>query len=158
MSLVAPQDFAFYADESGISQDRFTVVGGLCMHRNTAHDVYSSIAKYRADHGMHAEVKWSKISKQKISEYKALVDLFFALNNTNHVQFHAVVFDSHQADHSRYNNSDPDIGLSKLYYDLILHKFVRRCGETSTLFACLDRRNSRTEGTAAQDWKTFAGC
>lgn len=142
--MVAPQDFAFYADESGISQDRFTVVGGLCMHRNTAAQVYASMAKYRNDHNMRSELKWSKVSNQKVDEYIALVDLFFALNNTNHIQFHGVIFDSHQANHAKYNNGDPDIGLSKLYYDLLLHKFVKRCGHTGSLFACLDQRNSST--------------
>lgn len=140
-----PQDFAFFADESGISQDRFTVVGGLSMHNSTADVIYRSLAKYRSDHNMHSELKWSKISNQKLNEYRALVDLFFALNSTNHVQFHAVVFDSHSWNHNKYNNGDSDIGLSKLYYDLILHKFVRRCGVSdNSLFVCLDHRNSST--------------
>ncbi len=145
MSLVAPQEFAFYADESGISQDRFTVVGGLCMHRGTAERVYASIAKYRDDNNMRSELKWSKVSNQKVAAYKALVDLFFALNNTNHIQFHCVIFDSHKANHNRYNKGDPDIGLSKLYYDLLLHKYVKTCGGFGTLFACLDQRNSSTK-------------
>lgn len=144
MNLIAPQDFAFYADESGISQDRFTVVGGLCMHRSTAEEVYASITKYRDDHNMRSELKWSKVSNQKLKQYLALVGLFFALNNTNHIQFHSVIFDSHKANHSKYNKGDPDIGLSKLYYDLLLHKFVKRCGGSGTLFACLDKRNSST--------------
>jgi hypothetical protein len=144
MSLVAPQDFAFYADESGISQDRFTVVGGLCMHRSTAEEVYASISKYRSDTNMKSELKWSKVSNQKINEYKSLVDLFFALNNTNHIQFHSVIFDSHKANHSKYNQGDRDIGLSKLYYDLLLHKFVKTCGHSGSLFACLDKRLSST--------------
>lgn len=162
MSLVPPQDFAFYADESGISQDRFTVVGGLCMRRGTASEVYDSITQYRRDHNMHAELKWSKVSNGKIDEYLALVDLFFALNNTNRIQFHAVIFDSHQANHNKYNDGDADIGLSKLYYDLLLHKFVKRCGNAGSLFACLDRRNSSTSledvrlmlnRTAARDFR-----
>lgn len=144
MSLIPPQDFAFYADEAGISQDRFTVVGGICMHRNTVSEVYDSIARYRSDHCMNAELKWSKVSNQKFDEYTALVDLFFALNNTNHIQFHSVVFDSHKANHKKYNNGDADVGLSKLYYDLLLHKFVKRCGGDGSLFACLDHRHSST--------------
>lgn len=144
MPSILPQDFAFYADEAGISQDRFTVVGGMCMRNGTAADVYASIAKYRQEHGMKAELKWSRISNQKIDQYLALVDLFFALNNTNKVQFHSVIFDSHKANHGRYNNGDPDIGLSKLYYDLILHKFVKRCGKSGSLFVCVDKRNSST--------------
>lgn len=142
--LIPPQDFAFYADESGISQDRFTVVGGLCMRAATARQVYGSIREFRAHHGMNAEMKWSKVSNQKLVQYRAFVDLFFALNNTNRIQFHCVAFDSHLWNHTRYNDGDADIGLSKLYYNLILHKFVRRCAEHGSLFVCLDRRTSST--------------
>ena len=114
------------------------------MHKNTVKEVYDTIANYRARHNMNAELKWSKISNQKEEEYMALVDLFFALNNTNHIQFHSVIFDSHKWNHSKFNNGDSDIGLSKLYYDLLLHKFVKRCGPNNSLYACLDQRNSST--------------
>jgi Protein of unknown function (DUF3800) len=145
MSNSVPQDFAFFADESGISQDRFTVVGGVCMHKSMTDGVYKSLARYREEHAMHSELKWSKVSNQKLDEYKALVDLFFALNNSNHVQFHSVVFDSHRWNHNKYNNGEFDIGLSKLYYQLLLHKYVKRCGtDGRSLFACLDHRNSST--------------
>lgn len=142
--LIPPQDFAFYADESGISQDRYTVVGGVCMRKSTAEAVYSSISTYRNRHGMHSELKWSKVSDQKIGEYEALLDLFFELNNSNLVQFHWIVFDNHQWNHKKYNSGDPDIGLSKLYYQLLLYKFVQICGRESFLFACLDHRHSST--------------
>lgn len=142
--LIPPQDFAFYADESGISQDRFTVVGGLCMHKTTAQSVYASLREYREKHKMFSELKWSKISDQKVEQYAALVDLFFALNNNNMVQFHSVIFDSHKWKHNKYNGGDRDVGLSKLYYSLILHKFVKRCAKDGSLFVCLDKRNSST--------------
>jgi hypothetical protein len=93
---------------------------------------------------MKSELKWSKVSNQKTAEYEDLVELFFALNNTNHIQFHGVVFDSHQWSHAKYNKGDADIGLSKLYYNLILHRFVKRCGGDGSLFVCLDHRNSST--------------
>jgi hypothetical protein len=38
--LVPPQDFIFIADEAGISNDRYTVIGGIAMHRNTLEDAY----------------------------------------------------------------------------------------------------------------------
>ncbi len=139
-----PQKYAFFADEAGISQDRFTVVGGCCLTSAMAEEVYASIEKYRNDFNMHSELKWSKISNQKVQEYEAFVELFFALNSTNHIQFHSVIFDSHQWDHKSYNNGDRDVGLSKLYYQLILQKFIKRCGKEGDLFACLDRRNSST--------------
>lgn len=93
---------------------------------------------------MKAELKWSRISNQKCEEYKALVELFFALNNANQVHFHALVFDSHQANHQRYNNGDRDVGLSKLYYQLIVHKFAKLYPTEEGMCVCLDHRNSST--------------
>lgn len=141
---IPPQDYIFIADESGISNDRFTLVGGLCMHRDTYQRVYETLEAFSEKHNMKSELKWSKISNQKLEEYKALVDCFFALNNTNHLQFHSICFDSHQWNHKKYNNGDSDIGLSKLYYQLILHKFVKTHGNKGTLYVRVDHRNSST--------------
>ena len=93
---------------------------------------------------MKAELKWSKVSDQKSEEYQALVELFFALNNSNIVHFHSIVFDSHQANHKKYNNGDRDKGLSKLYYQLILHKFMKMYPHAGGMCVCLDHRNSST--------------
>lgn len=139
-----PQDYVFFADEAGISQDRFTVVGGFCVRRAMIPQIHASIEAYRVRHNMKAELKWSRISNQKSEEYKALVDLFFALNNANQVHFHALVFDSHQANHRKYNNGDRDVGLSKLYYQLIVHKFAKLYPTEEGMCVCLDHRNSST--------------
>lgn len=138
------QDYVFFADESGITQDRFTVVWGLCLTKSGTEVVYQSMRQFRKDYSMSAELKWSKISNQKQEEYLKLVELFFALNNTNRAQFHCLIFDNHTWNHKLYNQNDNDIGLSKLYYQLLLHQFVKRCGHRGSLFACLDRRNSST--------------
>lgn len=141
-----PQDFVFFADEAGISQDRFTVVGGICIHKNSISEVHDAIREYRKTANMNAELKWTKITNQKVEEYQELVDYFFALNSTNRAHFYAIIFDSHQWDHKSYNASDADVGLSKLYYQLTLHRFVKTCGRDPghTLAICVDHRNSST--------------
>lgn len=92
---------------------------------------------------MHAELKWSRISNQKVEEYKALVDYFFWLNSSDAVHFHALVFDNHKANHRKYNDGCADTGLSKLYYQLILHKFCK-VYQGGDMAVCLDHRNSKT--------------
>ena len=145
------QDFIFIADEACISNDRYTVVGGILLHKSSVDSVLQTMTSFRDTYNMRAELKWSKISYQKIEEYKFLVDYFFALNNTNLLQFHAIIFDSHQANHKKYNNGDRDVGLSKLYYQLMLHRLVRRCGEAGTCYARLDKRNSSTSLSDLRD-------
>lgn len=120
------------------------MVGGIVMRSKTLSDAYDTLREYRIRHNMHSELKWSKISNQKVSEYKALVDYFFALNNVNRVHFHCICFDSHQWNHRRYNEGNADTGLSKLYYQLLLHKFVRIYGNHGTLYVRVDHRNSQT--------------
>jgi len=138
------QPYVFFADESGITQDRFTVVGGICLAKNGVGVAYDTVAAYREKYNMHSELKWSKISNKKQVEYEALVDIFFALNNNNRIQFHAIAFDNHTWNHQEFNNGDSDVGLSKLYFQLLYHQFVCRCHKYGKLAACLDQRNSST--------------
>ena len=100
---------------------------------------------------MNAELKWERVSNQKIDEYRALVDYFFAMNNANYLQFHCVIFDNHKWKNQQFNGGDRDMGLSKLYYQLLHHKFTRNCGPDGSLFVCLDRRNSSTPHKTLQD-------
>lgn len=94
---------------------------------------------------MRAELKWTRISNQKLAEYEKLVEYFFALNSTNKAHFYAIVFDAHKWNHARYNQGDSDIGLSKLYYQVALQKFIKNCGSAGTCAICLDHRNSSTK-------------
>jgi hypothetical protein len=138
------QDYIFIVDESGISTDRFTVVGGIVMHRSFYETCYKTLLDFRKNYNMNAELKWSKVSDQKFDQYSALVDHFFALNNSNKLHFHCIIFDNHQWDHKSFNQGDRDVGLSKLYYQLILHKFVRICGKAGSLYVRVDKRLSST--------------
>ena len=94
---------------------------------------------------MRAELKWSKVSDRKEAEYKDLIETFFAMNNAKLLEFHAVSFDNHRWDHHRFNQGDPDRGLSKLYYQLIMQCLINPHGDQNSLFVCLDKRNSSTD-------------
>jgi hypothetical protein len=131
-------------DESGTTNHRFTVVGALCLRTAIIPQVHASIQQFRENYNMHREIKWARVTDQKLVEYRALVDYFFALNNLNILQFHCIIFDNHGANHNRYNDGDRDVGLSKLYYQLMLHKFGKTCGPEGDLCVCVDRRNSST--------------
>ncbi len=93
---------------------------------------------------MYAEFKWSKVSNQKLDAYKELVALYFKFVHQGYFHFIVTSFDNHQWKHQLYNDGDADIGLSKNYYQMILHQFVGRFGDLASLFVCLDRRLSST--------------
>lgn len=138
------QDFSVFADESGISNDRHMVVGATVVRRIYVNSLYRAIHEFRDLAGMHSELKWSKVSNQKLDEYKALVDIYFDFCQRGAIFFRATTFDNHMWDHARFNDSDPDIGISKLYYQMLLHQVVGHYGDLATLYICLDRRLSTT--------------
>ena len=139
------QKFAFFADESDITNARYSMVGGTATSSAALRQVYSRIFDLRKRHAMYAELKWSKVSNQKIDAYRELVELYFELSGQGILSFHGATFDNHKWKYSLYNHGDRDLGLSKNYYQLILHRFIRFFGEQASLFVCLDRRWSSTK-------------
>ena len=61
-----------YCDESRQTADRYMVLGGIVTLRETEPRFTETMALYRESQNMHAELKWSKVSDQKFTEYRAL--------------------------------------------------------------------------------------
>lgn len=141
---ICDQDFAFFCDESGISTERYLVVGGLAMRRETIPALQARIARFRQHHNMSKELKWTRISNQKLDAYLGFAGIFEEFFDSGLCQFHCLIFDSHQRRRQSRANNDRDMNLSKLYFDLLLHKFGKTYGVDATLFVRMDHRNSST--------------
>lgn len=83
-----------YCDESRQTADRYMVIGGLIALRENESRFAEAMALYRQSQNMWAELKWTKVSDQKLSEYRALIDLFFSVNRAFH--FKAIVVDTQE--------------------------------------------------------------
>lgn len=75
------------------------VIGGIIVPREHEVRVLQAVQSYRTDNQMHAELKWTKVSDQKLTEYQRFVDLFFSLNSV--MYFKAIVVDTSEIDHKR---------------------------------------------------------
>lgn len=138
--------YHIYCDESRQSQDRFMVLGGIGIPANNMPVFEATMEKYRKDTEMNAELKWSKVSNQKYSEYKMFVDYFFALNNTNYLNFHSMILDNHQINHRKFNHNDAELGFYKFYYQLLLHTFGRhycKVDRSAQFIVYLDERTTK---------------
>ena len=134
-----------YCDESRQTAHRYMVLGGLILHADEAPVVASSIGAFRNEWMMSAELKWTKVSKGKIDAYKGYVDLFAKLNAADKVHYHAMILDTHQFDHNKFNKGNKEIGFYKFYYQLLLHSFGRRyCrkNEDDRFLVFLDHRQT----------------
>lgn len=78
------------------------ILGGIIIPEGNVVAFNASMQKYREEYHMSAELKWSKVSRGKLSEYMGFIDYFFANNDTNKVAFHSLIIDNNQIDHRRF--------------------------------------------------------
>ncbi len=135
--------YHIYCDESRQSKDRYMVLGGIIIPQKNIDEFNATMHNFRIDQNMHAELKWTKVSNQKINEYKRFVDYFFALNNTDRLHFHCIIIDNHKVDHKRFSKGNKELGFYKFYYQLLLHSFGKKYYRHDDRFIVnLDYRNT----------------
>ncbi len=142
--FICDQDCAFFCDESGISTERHLVVGGLAMRREVIPALQAQIEAFRQQHNMSKELKWTRISNQKLDAYLRFAAIFEEFFDSGLCHFHCLIFDSHQRRRQSRLHDNRDLNLSKLYFDLLLHRFGKIYGGDATLFVRMDHRNSST--------------
>jgi hypothetical protein len=121
------------------------VIGGLIINAETVEKFNNTIQKFRIEQKMFSELKWTKVSNQKIDQYKRFIEYFFALNNTDVIHFHSIVIDNHQVDYKKFSKGDKELGFYKFYYQLLLHCFGKeyyREDEDVRFIIHLDYRNT----------------
>ena len=145
MSTSIPQELPrfihIYCDESRQTSERYMVLGGVIINRDFAPHFQGMFDEYRDVHRMHAELKWKKVSTQKLHEYKALVDLFFEV--TAYIHFKSIVIDTTEVDHKRFNHNNKELGFYKLMYQFLLNSFGRYLRPLDNCIIFLDQRNSK---------------
>ena len=139
------------ADESGISNDRYMLVGALTTSRNNVGAILNGIERLRSKVSMPHELKWQKVCDSRESEYKTFIDAGLRLLTKNQARFDMICFDNSIRDHKKYNEGDSDIGLNKMYYQLLLHRAVRYYGKKGGIHIRLDARNSSTPLSSLKD-------
>ena len=116
--------YRIFSDESRQTRDRYMVLAGIIINQDEISNFESTMLKYRTDNQMNSELKWSRVSNNKLEKYKIFVDYFFALCDTDKLHFKATIFDNHTVNHRKFSQGDKEIGFYKFYY--ILFKWFSR--------------------------------
>lgn len=122
------EQFHFFCDESGVTQDSFLVISGIVVPATRLSQIDTGIGSYRRLFGMGAELKWCKITNQRERHYRAFIDYFFKLNRGGVMDFHSLIVPFGRFDHRSINHGDRSLSLHKMFYQLILHRFCRLYG------------------------------
>lgn len=117
-------DFEVYCDESGLEalsrreEHLYSAIGGIWLPNENRVDLKETIKVIKEKHGIHGELKWNKLSPSYFELYKDIIDYFF---QSDYIRFRTILIESSKVDHIRFNNTDPELGFYKFYYQLLHH-------------------------------------
>jgi len=124
-----------YTDESWTARANYKLLGGVWIEKSNEADLRANLAAFRRESGISGEFKWGKVSKRKLPEYRAFVDLFFS----SKAAFHCIVLPCDVLDWKTYHGSE-EMGFWKFYFQLLSRKMCAG----NTYHMRLDQRSSRS--------------
>lgn len=112
------------------------LIGGLWVPQDKEVAMRRTFEEIRAQRHLQAEMKWTKVSRKKLPDYKAFLDLFWL---DTRIHFNCIVIDTHIPDHKEFNQGDKELGFYK-FYNLII---VRHLKPENLYWLYTDDRNNR---------------
>lgn len=135
-------DYIALTDESGVSKHKYMTIGGISLSTARAREISRQIDAVRQSPPFKDSLQWKSTNKRKLGKYIRLIDLFIALNREQMVDFHAVVFDTHQVDHRSYSDGDSETGFYKFVFQSMF-SHVERYMEPRILRCIHGRRDTK---------------
>jgi hypothetical protein len=114
-----------YCDESSQSGNKYLVIGGIWISAENVSCIDNMVAAFRHNTSMVNELKWGKVSKGKLDEYKKFIDIVFNGIYKQYLIYRCIVVNMEQYDNDTYNKGDKELGFYKIYYQLLLQNYIR---------------------------------
>jgi len=129
-----------YVDETCQNNHRYMVLGGVALRSRFAGELAAHFEAEKVRLGISQELKWTKVSRARLSAYEQIVDEYFRFARARQVKFHSVVVDTWKLDHARFSGGDEETGFSKFIYQLLVSDFGRRYAADHRIQVYLDFR------------------
>jgi len=117
--------FEVYCDEanpdvltSANPRVRHVMIGSLWVPEDLRNEIKSRVGALRQRHQAWGEIKWSKVSPNRLEFYVELIDLFFSYGGN--LRFRCIAVDTTQLNMA-LNDGDGELGFYKFYYQLLHH-------------------------------------
>ncbi|MCW8452119.1 DUF3800 domain-containing protein [Legionella quinlivanii] len=113
-----------YCDESchlessiKATENQFMVLGSVACPDAIKKEIFQEIKTIKRENNLreYSEVKWTKVTRNKIAAYEALINYFFSCEE---LSFRAIVIDKQQLQHNRFNHSH-DQFYYKMYWQML---------------------------------------
>ncbi len=120
MKQALNKTFNLYCDEScHLEKDGtpYMLIGYVSCAYNQVKLHHENIRKLKEKHNVHAEVKWSRLSRFNHLFYTSLIEYFFATD----LQYRAIVIEKCKLKHEAFHQSHDDF-YYKMYFQLLNKK------------------------------------
>lgn len=91
-------------------------IGSLWLPREAKAQLTEKFKTLCQSCGLGSEVKWSKTSGKYLSEYKQLIDFFYADDT---IRYRVIVVEHSKVDVNLYHDGDRELGFYKFYYQVL---------------------------------------
>lgn len=127
-----------FCDEAGKDTDRYLAVGGLVVEHTQIKNIRNEFNHRKNLLNIPSEAKWQSTRKGTLEKYRTLVDWAFSLIEKRELLFHCLLVDFHRFDHKLRNGGNASESLKRMYYQLILHRLLKKHGVDYDLYALID--------------------
>lgn len=120
-----PDDILYFCDESSHINDGYMAVGGLAVARRAISEISRELKALNDANGVCSEVKWTNAKRRRVNVHKCYVDYLFDLIDKKRVHLHVRFAPFGEYEHSRSGARGRVDTVSKMYYQLLLHRPIR---------------------------------
>ena len=106
-------------------------VGGVAVGRDTLGTLVKDLLAINELKRARGEIKWGNTRERGVEVRKAYVDYFMKKIESNHLHFHIRFSPTNEYDHAGHRREFDTV--SKMFYQLLLHRPVRYYGKTCTI-------------------------
>lgn len=113
-------------------------VGGLAVSRRMVRTIARDLSELNRTHGVVSEVKWENAKRRRVSIHQLYVDYLFELIASGSAHLHIRFAPFKRYDHRKSGKRGRIDTVSKMYFQLLLHRPVRYYGRHRALYVFPD--------------------
>jgi len=121
----------YFCDESSFLGEEYMAVGGIAVSRNALGTVVKELLAINEAKRARGEIKWHNTRKRGVEVRKAYIDYLMKQIAANYLHFHIRFSPMNEYDHEGERREFETV--SKMFYQLLLHRPVRYYGKSCVL-------------------------
>lgn len=143
MADITPK-LALFCDEAGKDTDRYLAVGGLVVAHSDVAAIRAEFIRRKTALGLNKEAKWNATRKPTLEKHRSLIKWTFDLIRKRELLFHCLLVDFERFDHGLREDGGKAESMKRMYYQLILHRLLKKHGREYDCYALIDKCNELT--------------